>query len=410
MTAQTQSILDPQVRRCPYPFYEGLRRERPITYMPELSAYFVSSYELVRQVIIDPRFHKGSEDGRKYVEPNNAAKQVLLQDDLGLPLQCLSQSSGARQVAYKKIVEPFLGRNGAREIEPYVQSCATELLDGIERSGTCELVEEFSTPFTVWIICELIGFPRSMYQAVRAYAHAALTYVAYMVSEAEAVAGAHTMVEMHHTVLDMVRDRRRNPKHDILTALGTATVEGRPLTDREIVSILEEVVVGGHETTSNAINAAILHLSQNPALQGTLRDNPDKLPLFIEEVLRLLSPIQATHRLALEDLEVGGVKIARGSKVYLATASANRDDAKFACPNEFDIERPNVQKHMTFGGGQHFCIGAHLTRVEQRVAYREWLKRFSSIELTQPLDSIRYHATFATRAPVALNFRVGPAG
>jgi cytochrome P450 len=405
MATQTQSLLDTEVRQCPYPFYEALRKERPITFMPELDAYFVSNYQLVRQVIVDARFHKGSEDGRKYIEPNKAAQKVLLRDELGLPLQCLSQSSGARQVAFKKIVEPFLGRNAAKEIEPYALSCATELLDQIERSETCELVEQFSTPFTVWIICELIGFPRSMYQAVRKYAHAALTYVAYVVSEEEAIAGAETLIDMHRIVLDMVRERRQRPRNDMLTALGTATIQGKPLTDSEIVYTLEEVVVGGNETTSNAINGAILHLAQDPALQSTLRSNADKLPLFVEEVLRLLSPIQATHRLALEDVEIGGVMIPKGSKVYLSTASANRDDARFECPNNFDMERQDVRQHMTFGGGQHFCIGAHLTRVEQRVAYGEWLKRFSSIELAQPLESIKYHVTFATRAPVELYFR-----
>jgi cytochrome P450 len=408
MKAQSQSILDPAVLRCPYPFYEAMRKDRPITFLPELGAWFVSSYELVKRILTDSRFHKGSEDGRKYIEPNRAAQQVLLTDELGLPLQCLSQSTGTRQVAFKRIVEPFLGRGGSHLIEPYVQSCATELLDQIEAHGHCELVNDFSTPFTVWIISEIIGFPRSMYPQVRAYGQAALTYVALPVPEPEAVAAAHTLIEMHHVILEMVRERRRNPRSDMLSALGTTTVEGRPLSDKEIVYILEEVVVGGHETTSNAINAAILHLSQNPELQTSLRANPDKLPAFVEEVLRLLSPIQATHRLALQDVEIEGVSIPKGAKVYLSTASANRDDARFLCPEQLDVERSSLNKHIAFGGGQHFCLGAHLTRVEQRIAYGGWLERFAAIELDQPVQSIQYQAMFATRAPVALRFRVRP--
>ena len=202
---------------------------------------------------------------------------------------------------------------------------------------------------------------------------------------------------------------RSNPQDDLLSALAVAQVNGQPLTERQMCYIVEELVVGGHETTANAINSGLTQLAQHPELQATLRANPDQLPSFVEEVLRAVPPIQAAHRIAAEDLELGGVFIKKGSKVFLGTASANRDEHKFASPATFDHNRSELAQHVAFGGGAHFCAGAYLSRAEQRIAYSEWLKRFSSIELAQPVESIKFHASFATRSPVAVHLRLNRA-
>lgn len=405
MSSQVKSLLDPDVVQYPYPYYEELRRDRPIAFLPEINAYFASSYDLIKQILRDSRFQKGApeNDGRKFVAPNGTAQEILLRDaDIGLPVHCISESSGARQVQIRRIIEPFLGRRGAAAMEPFVQSCADVLLDEIEKSDTCEIVSEFSAPYTVYVICDLIGFPRSMHKEVKAYADAALTYLVYVVSEEQAVAGARIMVEMHGVVREMIRDRRKNPENDILSALAVATLDGRPLTEKQMCYMVEELVVGGQETTANAINGGLTYLAQNPELQQLLRQHPEQTPSFVEEALRMLPPIQSAHRIAMEDVEVGGMLIKAGTKIFLGTASANRDDRKFACPATFDHNRSELSQHVAFGGGEHFCAGAYLTRIEQRVAYNEWLKRFSSISLAQPAESIKFHNTFATRAPVSV--------
>ena len=409
MSLPAKSLLDPEVVQCPYPYYEELRRERPIAFLPELNGYFASSYEMVRQILRDKRFLKGAaeNDGRKFVTPHKAAQEVLLADaEIGFPIHCISQSNGDEHSQFRKIVEPFMGRKAAMTREPAIQACVDAVLGEIEKTDTCEIVADFSAPYTLYVMSDVIGLPRSMYNEAKAYAAAALTYLVYVVSEEEAVAGAKTMVAMHGVVRELIRERRKNPQDDVLSALAVATVNGQPLTERQMCYIVEELVVGGHETTANAINSGLTHLAQHPELQDTLRAHPEQLPSFVEEVLRALPPIQAAHRLASEDIELGGVVIKKGTKVFLGTASANRDESRFACPASFDHNRTELDKHVAFGGGQHFCAGAYLSRAEQRIAYNEWLKRFSSIELAQPAESIKFHASFATRSPVEVHLRM----
>ena len=407
--AASKSILDQETIQNPYPFYEELRRDRPITYMPELKGYFVSSHALGKQVLMDKRFVKTPtvKDGSKFVPANKIAMQILLRDEeIGLPIHCFSESDGPRFMQFRRMAEPFFGRAAANALEPEIQSSADALLDEIETSDTCDLGVQYSTPFTVAVICDLLGIPKSMLDEMRTYADASLAYRSKVLSDSEAVAVAETLVSMHTVVRDLLDDRRANPKPDLLTTLTEATIEGAPLTLREQVYIVEEVVLGGSETTANAINAGLMYLGSQPELQDRIRKDPQQIPALMEEVLRMLTPIQAGHRHAREDIEVGGVLVKAGEKVYVGTASANRDEAQFKCPVTFDHQRDDSKFHIAFGGGLHHCLGAGISRIEQRVSYESWLKRFSSFELMIPYEDIRYGDIWVTRYPVAVPMRL----
>jgi len=152
MSLPAKSLLDPEVVQCPYPYYEELRRERPIAFLPELNAYFASSYEMLKQILRDKRFLKGAaeNDGRKFVVPHKAAQEILLADaEIGLPVHCISQSNGDEHTQFRKIVEPFLGRKAAMTREPAIQSCADLVLEEVAKSDTCEIVANFSAPYTL---------------------------------------------------------------------------------------------------------------------------------------------------------------------------------------------------------------------------------------------------------------------
>ena len=406
--ADSKSLLDPAVIQDPYPFYEELRREQPITYMPEIKGYFVSNYALAKQVLTDKRFQKMPtlKDGSKFVPASKAAQEILLRDEeIGLPVHVLSESGGTRFVELRKMTEPFFSRTAANAMEPLIQSCADSLLDQIE-GDTCDLVTQFSSPYTVTVMSDLLGVPRSMFKEMKAYADAALAYRAFVVPDHEAVANAETMVAMHHVIREMMRDRRANPRNDLITAATQAIIDGAPLTEREIVYIVEELTVGGSETTSNAFNCGMLYLASHLEFQDTIRKDPQQVTAFMEEALRLVPSIQQGHRHAQEDIDVGGVLVKAGQKVYVGTASANRDETQFKCPMAFDHHRGDGKYHLSFGGGQHFCLGQMVSRVELRVAYDTWLKRFSLFELTVPYDSIRYQNTHVSRSPVAVPLRL----
>ena len=304
------------------------------------------------------------------------------------------------------MAEPFFARVGAAAMEPEIQFHIDALLDEISETGYLRPAVEYSAPFTTAVICE-VG-RRAELHAERNERLCGRLPVLSRPGPVRERRGLRreTLVSMHTVVRELLAERRANPKDDLLSVLTQATVEGQPLTLKEQVYIVEEVVLGGSETTANAINAGLIHLGWHPELQDTLRKNPDQITAFMEEVLRLLTPIQSGHRHAREDLEIGGVTIKNGEKVYVGTASANRDEAQFKCPMQFDHQRDDSKFHIAFGGGPHHCLGSQISRIEQRLSYEGWLKRFSSFELMIPYEDIRFGDVWVTRTPLEVPLRL----
>ena len=407
--ASGKSLLDPDVIQCPFPFYDELRKERPVTFMPELEAYFVTRYDLAKLILTDQRFRKSQVilDGRKFVPTSKVAREILLRDEeIGLPVHCISESDGERHSQFRKITEPYFGNRASLSQEPSFQASADELIDALGTAQTCDFTTQFATPYPIYAMCNIIGAPHTMYEDLKTYADAAMAYRSYVLSDDEAVAVGEAMVSGHALTREMLRDRRRNPKSDLLTALTQARVDDKPLTVREIVYIIEEVLIGGYETTANSLNGAMLHLAAYPDLQEAIRKDPSQTRSFLEEVFRMLPSIQSGHRIADVDVELEGVLIKADSKIYVATGASDRDEAQFKCPAKFDHLRDNLGRHIAFGGGKHFCLGAIITRTQQRIAVDTWLRQFSSIELTKPLESIQYRNSWVSRAPFEVPLRL----
>jgi cytochrome P450 len=346
-------------------------------------------------------------DGRRFIEPSKAAQKILMEKDLGTPLNTVSQSNGREHVAYRAIVDRrFRGAN-IRKLEDYVTATAKGLIERIGERTDCEAVESFCVPLPVFVIADLLGVPKAEYQTIKRWSDAVLTYTAMIVPEDVAIAGAESMVEMHRYMLDRIRERRSNPQDDVLTVLAEARFDGeRPLTDREILSYIDEILVAGNETTTNTISAGLLYLAQDTALQATLRSQPALIPKFVEEILRISTPLQVALRLAVEDVNIGGIDIPKGSRILVGIGSCNRDDDSFPTAERIDLERRNAGTHLTFGGGEHHCLGADLARLELRVAFRLWLAEFSRIELAQHGSSVQYPSSFALRGPLSLKLRL----
>jgi cytochrome P450 len=403
------TLLDPAVQKCPFPLYQRLRQEQPVSYMPELRAYYVASYELVREIVTDfKRFAKKSaeNDGRRYIEPSRAAQQILIENDGGTPLNAISQSNGEQHTAYRALVNPYFRASNIKKLEGHITMMASELIDRLAPDGECEVVEAYSMPLPIYVICDVLGVPKSMFRTFKKWSDAVLTYVAMIVSEEEAIAGAKNMVELHRYTLEQVKQRRAEPRDDLLTIVAQAKYnDERPLTDLEILSFVDELLVAGNETTTNSIGAGLLYIAQRPHLQAQLRADLNKIPRFVEEMLRLSAPLQLTSRFTLTDVEIGGVRIPAGSTIFVGLASANRDDCIYAGGAEADLSRLNASTHLTFGAGEHHCLGSELARLEMRVTFREWLKRFSHIELAQDPDTVQYPSSFALRGPLAFRLK-----
>lgn len=260
----------------------------------------------------------------------------------------------------------FTPRAVAR-LAPRVAELTARLLDRTRARGEMDVVADLSGPLPAQVICELLGVPEADWDAVRGWAH--------IHGPARGSGRA-----MRSYFLDLVAERRRSPREDLVSALAAAEVDGERLTEAELLGFCALLLIAGQETTKNLIANFFLTLSDHPDAQARLTHEPALIPIAIEEVLRFLPPVWFLMRRTTADVELGGVRIPAGQHVMPWTASANRDGAQFPDPDRFDVARdPN--RHLGFGHGIHFCVGAPLARLEAAVALPMMLERLGDVRV-----------------------------
>ncbi|GIX30165.1 MAG: hypothetical protein KatS3mg124_0637 [Porticoccaceae bacterium] len=264
---------------------------------------------------------------------------------------------------------------------------------------------DVGVPITARIICEQLGldFAEIGVARIQRWTRALLAQMGRMQTRAEFLDNARALCEMHHFLVPAIRERQRKPREDMISDLVHARLPGddRPaLSFPEQVSCVRAILVAGNDTTAAAIANLLWILATEPDALHWLADHTgdsQALTLFLEELLRLLPPVHGLYRTALREVEVGGVRIPAGAQVCVLFASANRDEALFAEPDHFLRQRPEAIRHLTFGAGIHRCLGAALARMELRVVAEEIVRRFATIHLTVPVESLDYLPTLATQ-------------
>jgi hypothetical protein len=280
----------------------------------------------------------------------------------------------------------FLPRTLER-LSTEIHRTTRELLDAADARGDVDLVRDLAYPLPVSVIAELLGVPREDREQLKRWSATIMEFQAVPLPTAEAILRSQAgIVEMRNYLREIVHDRRTNPREDLISELVALEVEGDRLAEDELLSTCLTLLVAGHETTTNLIGSAIWLLLRYPEQRARLRREPGLMASAIEEVLRFESPLHRVGRTALSDSEVAGTRIRKGETVFLLLASANRDPAQFADPDTFDIARtPN--KHIAFGYGIHFCLGAALARLEAPIAINAFFERWPDARLRDtPLE------------------------
>ncbi|MGH7878718.1 MAG: cytochrome P450, partial [Candidatus Binataceae bacterium] len=266
-----------------------------------------------------------------------------------------------------------------------------EILDGVLERGACDFVMDVAVHLPMAFICEIMGIPRRDWPDMFKWGNMSLGYED---AEYQLESGSPMETRQQGTMnlgtycARLALERRGGDGEDLLSVLGNAEVNGRPLTEGELIHNGFLYIAGGLETTRNAISGGLLALIQHPAEREKLANDPALMPTAIEEVLRWCGPVIHIARVATSDTELGGKRIREGDWVALWLPSANRDETIFDNPYRFDLERtPN--EHIAFGKGEHFCAGAHLARLELRLMLQALLKRIDTIELAGPVERLR---------------------
>ncbi len=290
----------------------------------------------------------------------------------------------------RRLVSAAFSVRRIEALQPRVQAIVDDLLDGIAAHGpdrAVDLVSSLAFPLPFTVICELLGFPAGERAAFGQALSILLAPTAGAEEYARAKEASDTVVELLRTMVD---EKQRDPDDALVSALIGARDGDERLNDEELMSTIFQLIVAGHDTTASLIGNSVVAIRRDPELWSRLRSDLTKIPDVVEEVLRYDAPVpHSTFRYALEPIDIGGVTIPAGAQVIINLASANRDPDHYTHPEVLDVDRPDA-RHLAFGHGIHFCLGAPLARMEGNLALTALIQRFPDLRLAVPVDELHW--------------------
>jgi cytochrome P450 len=379
----------------PYPRYAALRDKgpiHPIEFPDGVPAFLVVDHESGRAALSDPRLSKN---------PAHSAVPVRAEEFFGGTMLGLDPPDHTRLRAL--VTKAFTPRR-VEALRPRVQGIADDLLDDLAGRGDADLIDALAFPLPIIVICELLGVPATDRANFREWTAILTVPIASREMAARRRAAA---IAFNDYLLGIFAERRQRPRDDLISALLAARDGAVRLSERELLNTITLLLVAGHETTVNLIGNGVLALLSAPAQRKLLTDNPELLPGAIEELLRYDGPVErASQRIALEDMEIAGTHVSKGAWVHISLAAADRDPEAFAEPDSLDLTRTD-NRHVAFGHGPHYCLGAPLARLEGQVAIGALLSRFPELALATTPDKLAWKQTGSiVRGLVALPVRL----
>jgi cytochrome P450 len=378
--------LEPDQITNPFPWLEQARQQTPVFYMPEYDKWCVTRHEQVLAVIKDTETFSSRRVSERQPLPGLTAEMPR-----GNPLDsALVNTDPPAHTGLRKLAQKAFTPRMVESYAPAAREFAEGQLDGLVGRGEVDLVSEFSKPLTLQVITGIVGLPAEMKPMIDRWMQDMFRLSSYAppLSEEERAEIATRVVELDRALGAVVDERRAEPRDDLISSLVAATDgEGEPtLGAFDVARLVENILLAGFETSSAAIATAVYMLQTEPGAWERVKTDRDLLPAAFEESLRLESPLRGIRRDVMRDTEIAGVKIPRGSTVYLHWGSAQRDEDVFADPNRFDLDREDLDRHFALGKWTHFCLGAPLARMEGRIALGALLERAPDLRLAPGVD------------------------
>jgi len=397
----TDFFFDETLVEDPYPYFEALRSECPVLMLPHLGVVAVTGYDETTEVYRDNETFSSC---NSVIGPFATFPVPLEGDDVSaivdgyrhqLPMfEHMVTMDPPDHTSERALLMRLITPKRLRDNEAFVWRLADEQLDTFLGDGRCEFISAFTQPFAMLVVADLLGVPEEDHQRFRE--GFGLSGMPGQVGTGESGSvGENPLAWLDEWFTRYIEDRRRQPRHDVLTDLALATYPDGTIPEvSSVVRTSTFLFAAGQETSARLLAAALKHLAEHPELQDALRADHDLIPNFLEEVLRVESPVKADFRLARRTTSIGGVEVAAGTPVMLLNGAANRDPRHFECPAEFRADRPNAQSHVAFGRGAHSCPGGPLARAEGRISIERILDRTRNIRLSDehhgPADARRF--------------------
>ena len=383
---QSFNPMDPEFLADPYPTYHRLRAEDPVHQSP-LGFWVLTRYDDVSAVLRDPRFIK---------EPLAAlvAARFGAEVPRGVGLSMLDRDPPDHTRLRGLVSKAFTPRV-VEGLRPRIQQIVDELITRARAAGSMDVIEEFAYPIPVNVICEMLGVPVADHERFKGWSldiARGLDSI-WLPPDSDvprrSTAARHAISDYFH---GLIAQRRASPRGDLLSALIAAEEAGDKLNEEELLATCILLLIAGHETTVNLIGNGVLALLRNPGELKRLRETPGLITTAVEELLRYDGPVQRTARVASAEATIGGRTIAKGEMVMPFIGAADRDPAQFPDPDRLDLTRAD-NRHIAFGWGIHFCLGAPLARVEGQIAIDALVRRLPRLELMTDAPEYRQSLT-----------------
>lgn len=410
-------FTDPSLVGDPSPYYDAMRESCPVKREPHHNVMMVTGYEEAIQVLNDEETFSscisvtGPYSGFPLPTDSDDITDLIEETRPKLPMNDqLPTMDPPQHTDHRALLMRLITPKRLKENEEFIWRLADKLLDDLLAKGSGEVISEFAAPFAMLVIADLLGVPESDHQEFIEGLNLVMKDGISIGSTQGTELKLNPMEFLYQKFGAYIEDRRANPQDDVLTGLATATFPDGTLPPvDDVLRIAANVFSAGQETTVRLVSSGLRIIAENPELQQALREDPERINNFIEETLRVESPIKGDFRLSKVPTEVGGVEVPAGTIMMLVNGAANRDPRQFSDPAEFDLDRRNARTHIAFGRGIHACPGAPLARTEARVGFERLLERTSNIAISEKVHGpegdrkFDYLPTFILRGLMTLH-------
>jgi cytochrome P450 len=412
------------VQQCPHQYYRAMQQQAPVFHVEGTDLYMVTRHEMITPILRDTQTYSNRFGSAGEMPKGDVVERIKAVMATGWPqIPTMLTVDPPDHTRFRGTVASYFTPRKMAELREPVQKIVDRLIDNLP-DGPFDFVPNFAIPLPIEAIAVILNVPADRMADFKRWSDDSIANIGTVISDDRRVEAFRGIVEFQHYFAEQLERRRTEPVPggDLMTDLvqaridvdpapdGTAQplgMEKRPLEMAEMLSIVQQLLVAGNETTTKALTEGVMLLAKHPDVWAKLQADPaGYAPLVTEEVLRLSTPTQGMFRLVTRDVELEGVSIPKGSRLVLVYAGANRDPSVWGDdPDRFDPDRPNLKEHLAFGKGIHFCLGAPLSRVEMQIAFEHLARRLDRIEV-QPDAELRYHPSFMLRGLMALNVRV----
>ncbi|HTR74875.1 MAG TPA: cytochrome P450 [Solirubrobacterales bacterium] len=408
----------------PDAFYADIRGKCPVRH-EEGIGWLISRYHDVRSMALNTKEFSSSIAGEEGPRHMGVGTEPLSEEVEGLLAQyhpmdnALFTADPPKHTRHRALVNKGLNPRRVRSLEGKMREISEDLVDGFIADGHCELHTQFGIGLPLTVIADTLGVERKDMPEFKYWSDCMLAGNLDVLDNTRRAEIARAVIDFQQYFIPRIESRRKEPQDDLLSDLANAEIEDgdldgeatgpRNLTTAELLPIVSQILLAGNETTTNLIGNGLVILIRNPEIMAEVRGQFSLIPGFVEEVLRFDGPIHCTFRRTMDDVEVDGEVIPGDSMVVPVWGSANKDPEVFDQPEKFDIHRRNARRHLTFGVGPHFCVGAEMARLEAKVGFETLLTRLDNIRLKDDAG-LAHYPSFSARGFQRIDIEFDPAG